>query len=64
MNPFDQVEDQMKESEAKKIIGKNNWTKFLEWMSGQTVGIYPDGSTNWYDYDVNKFARGNLKIYD
>lgn len=54
----------MTESEAKKIIGEDKWPEFEKWMYGQTVGIYPDGSTNYYEYDVRRFAEGHRIIYD
>ena len=47
----------MTTEEAKKVVGAENWTKFIEWMSGQTYGINDDGSTNWYSYDVERFAE-------
>ena len=34
------------------------WEEFLDWMIGQTVGMNEDGSTNWYEYDVDRFMRG------
>jgi hypothetical protein len=30
---------------------------FWDWMRGQTMGINEDGSTNVYDYDVDRFIR-------
>ena len=36
--------------------GGGTWAGFLKWMSGQTVGQYPDGETNWYRYDVERFV--------
>jgi NOL1/NOP2/fmu family ribosome biogenesis protein len=51
----------MTESEAKKTIREagKSWQDFLEWMRGQTVGMAPDGTTDWYPYDVNRFCRGS-----
>lgn len=46
----------MTTEEAQGIIG-DRWEEFLDWMQGQTVGMYPDGSTNWYEYDVMRFMR-------
>jgi hypothetical protein len=54
----------MKEQEVKKIIGYNNWNIFLEWMRGQTMGIYEDGSTNYYDCDVYAFKEKIDTEYD
>ena len=42
--------------EAKTITGEH-WEEFLEWMEGQTVGMYPDMSANWYVWDVERFMR-------
>lgn len=54
----------MTTSEAKKIIGAKNWKRFLRWMAGQTVGMNEDGSTDWYENDVRRFAEGERVIYD
>jgi len=43
----------MNEKEVKDYLFK----KFIEWMYGQTVGINKDGSTNYYRYDVERYAR-------
>lgn len=37
---------------------------FVEWMDGQTIGMYPDGSTNWYVYDVDRYVRGKRVVHD
>ena len=49
----------MKIEQAKKKIkdAGGDWEVFMEWMSGQTVGLNDDGSTDFYDYDVNRFIR-------
>jgi len=49
----------MTTEEAKKKIKSagGSWKTFLEWMGGQTVGLNPDGSTNWYEWDVNRFIE-------
>jgi len=31
--------------------------KFYDWMNGQTMGLYPNGTTNIYDQDVERFIR-------
>ena len=31
------------------------WKDFLQWMRGQTIGIFPDGTVEYYDCDVEKF---------
>ncbi len=45
----------MKRQEVLKAIGKRNWEKFLEYMKGQTMGINPDGSADYYNQDVKRF---------
>ena len=37
---------------------------FVEWMDGQTIGMYPDGSTNWYVWDVDRYVRGKRVVHD
>ena len=54
----------MTEYEVKKEIGENNWDKFCEWMYGQTVGLNEDGTTDYYDCDVEAFKRKIKKGYD
>ena len=46
--------------EAKSVIEDAglDWEKFVDWMRGQTVGMYEDGSTNWYAWDVVRYVRG------
>lgn len=41
------------QNKIKKAGGK--WEDFVDWMFGQTVGLYENGETNWYEYDVNRF---------
>ena len=45
----------MHEKEVKEKIGRKNWTAFNKWMGGQTTGTYPDGTTDFYECDVNAF---------
>jgi hypothetical protein len=33
------------------------WSVFLKWMLGETVGLNKDGSTDWYEYDVQRFIN-------
>ena len=47
----------MKKDEVIKRIGKGHWKKFLAFMTGQTVGINPDGSFDYYKCDVENFLR-------
>lgn len=46
----------MKEQEVKSYIGTENWNTFLKFMEGQTVGVNNDGSTEFYDSDVERFC--------
>ena len=43
----------MIEEEVKEYLFK----KFEEWMAGQTVGVNDDGSIDYYDSDVMRYAR-------
>lgn len=45
----------MKEQEVKEYIGTENYNTFLTFMKGQTVGLNPDGTTEFYDWDVEMF---------
>jgi len=45
----------MNAQEVKDYIGKRNWNKFLKWMRGQTCSMNEDGSTNFYENDVDAF---------
>ena len=51
----------MRETVAKVKIGQagGSWATFLKWMHGQTVSAYPDGETNFYTYDVERFISYN-----
>jgi hypothetical protein len=48
----------MTEQQAKTRINQSgkNWDDFLEWMNGQTLGLNPDGTTDYYEYDVETFC--------
>jgi len=47
----------MTTKKAKDKIKKagGNWKTFEKWMRGQTVGLYPNGETDWYKWDVDRF---------
>lgn len=47
----------MKEEEVNRILKKHNrtWTQFNKFMVGQTIGVYPDGTPDYYEYDVKRF---------
>lgn len=48
----------MNKKEVIKLIGKNRWKEFEEWMRGQTTGINPDGSSDYYEWDVKRYHAG------
>jgi len=50
----------MKEKEAKQKIEEagKTWKDFMEYMFGETVGFYDDGTTNYYELDVDRFIKG------
>ena len=54
----------MREGRVRELIGEENWKGFCEWMGGQTVGLYSDGGTNYYDCDVNAYLRKLQTGYD
>ncbi len=47
----------MNKDEVIKKIGEKNWRRFMYFMRGQTCGINPDGSIDYYDCDVENFLR-------
>lgn len=53
----------MSEAKVKEALAKAGlpWEDFVEWMDGQTVGLNPDGSFNYYDWDVASFIDGGGK---
>lgn len=53
----------MTKFEAQKLVGAKNWFKFQKFMYGQTIGVYPDGETDYYEDDVMRFVRG-LPVID
>lgn len=50
----------MREQEVKAYIGTENWNDFLKFMYGQTVSLNPDGTTDYYESDVDRF-KGRLE---
>lgn len=54
----------MREKEVKELIGKENWEGFCKWMTGQTLGIYPDGAADIYECDVRTYMRKLKTGYD
>lgn len=53
----------MNEKHVKKMIGKGNWEDFLQFMKGQTVGKNKDGSTDYYDHDVEVYCSQKFKSF-
>lgn len=43
-------------------LAQGSWDLFEHFMRGQTVGMYPDGSTDWYEDDVHRFIRNNTPM--
>jgi hypothetical protein len=54
----------MTEQQVKKKIGNKNWEKFCEWMTGQTIGLNEDGTTDFYECDVEAFMQKLKTGYD
>ena len=53
----------MIKKEVIEKIGKKRWKEFNEFMNGQTVGVNPDGSTDYYQQDVENFLRPKNKRF-
>ena len=49
----------MNEQQVKQLLNKHNllWEDFTAWMFGQTVGMAEDGTTQYYEWDVERFVR-------
>ena len=41
--------------EVREYIGDENENAFLKFMRGKTVGLNPDGTTDFYECDVDLF---------
>ena len=58
----------MRKEEVIKRIGAKNWNAFEKFMTGQTIGIYPDGSSDYYSCDVENFLHkkktGKVLFFD
>jgi len=54
----------MTTEEAKQKIEEagKTWEDFQEYMFGETVGLYDDGTTNYYERDVDRFIRGLVQF--
>ena len=55
----------MTEKQVKDTLKEHNkkWKDFTHWMNGQTMGLNEDGTTDFYECDVDRFIR-NLKNND
>jgi hypothetical protein len=47
----------IQEAENKITEAGGSIETFWGWMRGQTVGLNDDGSTDVYEYDVDRFIR-------
>ena len=58
-----QISTNMTEQQAIKKITEagGDMEVFWEFMSGQTIGLNPDGTTDIYDCDVDRFIRNYCK---
>lgn len=45
----------MRWEKIEELLTPKELGRFKNWMEGQTVSIYPDGATNYYDWDVKRF---------
>lgn len=46
-----------KEVREKLEEASYHWEDFDEWMCGQTAGLNPDGTIDYYESDVDRFIR-------
>lgn len=51
----------MNDKEVKDYIGTENYNTFIKFMRGQTVSLTPDGETEYFDQDVERF-KGRLEL--
>jgi len=58
----------MKKEDVIIKVGAKNWKAFEKFMKGQTVGFYPDGSSDYYFCDVENFLHkketGRIMFFD
>ena len=48
----------MTEREVRDRLASVAWEAFVRWMHGQTMGFNDDGSTTYYEHDVERFCAG------
>lgn len=53
----------MNKEEVIEKIGAKRWKEFCEFMIGQTVGSYANGSLDYYEIDVENFLRKKSKRF-
>jgi hypothetical protein len=53
----------MREQEVKQKLKERGlkWSDFNKWLKGQTVGVYLDGTINYYEWDVSRFIEGEMR---
>lgn len=49
----------MNKEQVIERIGKKRWKEFQEFMKGQTVQVNNNGSTDYFEWDVENFLRKN-----
>lgn len=49
--------------EIKEVLTPDQYDKFCNFMSGQTMGLHKDGREIVYSYDFDRFVRNILHIY-
>lgn len=47
---------------TKEDVEAELFRRFTAWMAGQTVGINPDGTTDYYDHDVRRFLAAVSRV--
>ena len=50
----------MTKEQVKELL----FEQFERWMTGQTMGINPDGTYDYYDHDVQKFVGAVKHMVD
>lgn len=44
-------------SNIERVLGKDNFAKFSQWMNGQTVTVYKNGDSLVYLVDFERFLK-------
>ena len=53
----------MNKQEVIAKIGKKRWKEFEKFMYGQTIERNPDGSDDYFEWDVENFLRPKHKRF-